>query len=247
MATKSAPAAKNSRTAAKAALLPAAAVKLDTSTEHENARQLALSNLETAEGLMGSALVNAVLTTIDHGPFSVEEIKANWPSCNSASTYASWFNRGSKAALAVGEGNARKAVEAAQAATGGREWERVMAALKSIIDAVKAQGKAKEGVDGAAATKLVKASTTAAKAAGQPKPKREPAQRGATAMDSATMAAAAAECGKVHAEMAAFLTMAARNGSRLMVPAGREEEHRKAVEALNAVAGLWADLFGRKG
>lgn len=246
MANKSAPTAKNSRTAAKAALLPAAAVKLDTSTEHENARQLALSNLETAEGLMGSALINAVLTTINHGPFSVEEVKANWPSCNSASTYASWFNRGHKAQLAVGQENARKAIEAAQAAQGGREWERVMAALKSIIDAVKAQGKAKEGVQGQAAKKLVQASTVAAKAAAQPKPKREPTQRGATQMDSATMAAAAAECGKVHREMAAFLTMAARNGSRLMIPVGREEDHHKAVEALNAVAGLWSDLFGGK-
>ncbi len=247
MATKSAPAAKNSRTAAKAALLPAASVKLDTSTEHENARQLALSNLETAEGLMGSALVNAVLTTIDHGPYSVEEVKANWPSCNSASTYASWFNRGHKAQLAVGQDNARKAIEAAQAAQGGREWERIMAALKSIIDAVKSAGKAKEGVDGAAATRLVKASTVAAKAAGQPKPKGEPKQRGATAMDSATMAAAAAQCGKVHREMAAFLTMAARNGSRLMIPVGRADDHAKAVAALNATAALWADLFGGKG
>lgn len=246
MNTKAAKPAARSRTAAKAALLPVAAVKLDTTSAHEQARELALSNLETAEGLMGSALVHAVLTSIDHGPYSVEEVKANWPSCNSASTYASWFNRGHKAQLAVGQENARKAVEAAQKATGGREWERIMAALKSIIDAVKSAGKAKEGVQGAAAAKLVKASTEAAKVAGQPKVSAPKAQRGATAMDSATMAAAAAECGKVHREMAAFLTMAARNGSRLMVPAGKEDEHKRAVEALNAAAQLWADLFGAK-
>lgn len=246
MSAKSAPAAKKSATARKAALLPAANIQLDMAAAHEEARTVALSNLETAEGLMGSALIHAVLTTIEHGPFSVEEVKANWPSCNSAPTYTSWFNRGYKAQLAVGQQNTRKAVEAAQAATGGREWERVMAALKSIIDAVKAQGKAKEGVQGAAANKLVKASVEAAKAAGAPKAPKARTERGATSMDSATLAAAAAECGKVHREMSAFLTMAARNGSRLMIPVGKEEAHAKAVAALNATAALWAELFGAK-
>lgn len=245
MSIKTATPAKNSRTAAKGALQPAAAVKLDTTTAHEQARSTALQHLETAEGLMGSALVNAVLTTIEHGPFSVEEVKAHWPSCNSAATYASWFNRGDKAQRAVGMANARKAVEAAQKAQGGREWERVMAALKSIIDAVKSQGKAKEGVDGAAATKLVKASTEAAKAAAQPKPKAPKAERGATVPDSATLAAAAAECGKHHREMAAFLTMASRSANRMVVPVGREAEHAQALESLNAVAAYWTQYWGK--
>lgn len=245
MSTKTARALPNGKTARAAALLPAANATLDLSAEHEAARRSAIEAIYTAEDLTTTALVAAIIATVDHGPTSKEEVAACWPTCNNPGVYASNFNRGHKVQLLIGQANAKKVIDDATKAEGGRVWERVLNATSTVIKAAKEQGKEKDGFTKSQATMVMRNAKAAAVQAGQPKERKVVERRGATAMDAATLAAAAAESGRSYADVAAFLSMVAKSADRLALPVGREEEHRQCMAALQATAQLWAKSFGR--
>lgn len=246
MSTKTATPKIAGKTAKAALLTPAANTQLDVTTEHEAARRRAIEAIYTAEDLQANALVQAIMATIDHGPTSKEEVAACWPSCNNPGVYASNFNRGHKVQALIGQDNARKVINDALNLDGGRAWERVLNALSTVIKAAKDQGKEKDGFNKSQATMVMRNAKAAAVTASQPKERKVVERRGATVMDSATLAKAAAESGRSYSDIAAFLTMVSKSADRLALPVGQEEGHRQCMAALQATAQLWAQTFGRK-
>jgi hypothetical protein len=199
---------------------------------HATERAEILGAIDTAEDLLGGAMLEGLRMTVVHGATSKGEVAANYTRCNNPAVYSSWFNLGDKAQAIIGQKAALKLID--DAAKGkGAGFNKAKAALGAVIKTAKESG-AKE-LKPAQAKAAVAAALTAAQAPKVSVPKI----RGVKVQDAATMAAAALECGKGHREMAAFLLLCSQNGHRLPVPAGREDLHRKALLALADCAEIW--------
>ncbi len=240
---KSAPAAK--REATKAGPVTVKSDKDLAAERNKPARAAILRELETAEQAVGVALLNALRMTITMGPTSKDEVAACWPSCNNPGVYASWFNLGHRAQSVVGEKLTMDAI--AKSCEGkGQSFKKAREALVKVIDGARKQtgivaGKAGCEVSGRAATALVNASVTAAKAAAAaPKPTGEKSPRKPTGAQTATLAAAAIESGKGARELGQFLRLASQQAHRMAAPAGQEQAWRDAMTALEDTAEKFA-------
>ena len=241
-ANKSAPAAKR-EAAAKPGPVTVKSDKDMAAERNKPARAAILRELETAEAAVGVALLNALRMTITMGPTSKDEVAESWPSCNNPGVYASWFNLGHRAQSVVGEKLTMDAI--AKSCEGkGQSFKKAREALVKVIDGARKQtgivaGKAGCEVSGRAATALVNASVTAAKAAAVA-PKAPPAPRSPKVQDTATLAAAAIESGKGARELGQFLRLASQQAHRMASPAGQEGAWREAMKALEDAAEKFA-------
>lgn len=205
-------------------------------TRHAAERAELLRNLDTAEDLLVSGLVCAISMTVTLGRTSPAEVAENYTRCGSPKVYASQFNLGARAQEVIGQKAALELIAKAERGTGakgsGSAFPRVVAALRAVCDVAKSSGK-KE-----LTPREAKAATTEALAkAAAPKVK---VVRAPQKQDTATMAAAALQCGKGHKEMAAFILLASNAAHRLPAPEGRESAHREALALLSRTAEAWS-------
>ena len=197
-----------------------------------------LRNIDTAEDLLGTALIEGLRMTVRYGATSKDEVAANYTRCNSPGVYASYFNRGFKAQQAVGEKLALKAIDDACALKAkGSMFVRACDALKAIVDATREAGAAKTGLKGAAATKVAKAAVVAAKAKAEAP--KVVTKRGAAPVRDVTLQRAAADMGNSHRELATFLQLASAAAHKLSAPEGRENAHKQALAALEEACDAW--------
>lgn len=193
-----------------------------------------LQRIDTAEDLLGGAMIEGLRMTVMHGPTSEAEVRQHYSRCGSPSVYASNFNRGHKAAQAVGEKLALETIAKAAAATGpGSAYRKACDALKAVIDAAKkAGGQLASKAAQATVRDAVKVASTAAVDRKVKSQNAATAKRDTSGKSAATLAAASIQTGKGAREMAAFLTLAANNATRMEAPIGREAAWREACTAL---------------
>src|SRR5688572_17018735 len=183
---------------------------------HKVERARILGAIDTAEDLLGTALLEALKMTARFGATSEDEVRANWTRCNSPGVYASWFNRGAKAASIVGEKLAIDAIERAANAGKGAGFVKARDALKAICDAAKeatgkAPGKAGCELSGRKAQAAVKSAVESAATAQEVRTVKEKAKRvPRVAASEPTMEAAAALIGKGHRELAGYILLASQ-------------------------------------
>lgn len=206
-------------------------------------RASVLDKIDTAEDLLGTALIEGLRMTIMYGPTSTAEVTRHYTRCGSPAVYSSWFNLGDKAQKIVGQKLALKAVTDACAKGNGSMFQRAREALSGIVSRAKTSGVKELGPQLAAVA--VKESVAEAKAKSETRgTAKKSATRGVKTQDTATMASAALECGKGHREMAAFLLLSSQNAQRLPVLPGRETACREALDALAAASEAW-QVFAR--
>ena len=145
-------AAKNAKTAA--AIVTAA-------DAHASARVQALRDVVKAEQGRVLALVNAIKATVTHGPFTAEEIAANFVTGSSVAVYRSNFNLGHKVGQLLGEAKALQLIDATAKNAKGKVYDSVLDALRAAVAAGKSAGG--ELVTGKAAAAIVATAKTAAK------------------------------------------------------------------------------------
>lgn len=212
---------------------------------HKVERARVLGAIDTAEDLLGTALVEGLKMTARFGATSEDEVRANWTRCNSPAVYASWFNRGAKVAAIVGEKLALEAIDKSATTGKGAGFRKACDALKVIMDAAKeatgkAPGKAGCELSGRKAQAAVKSAVESAATAQEVRTVKEKAKRAPRAAASEpTMEAAAALIGKGHREMAGYILLASQKAHKLPAPEGREAAHKEAVAALAKAAELW--------
>lgn len=213
---------------------------------HKVERARILGAIDTAEDLLGTALVEALKMTARFGVTSEDEIRANWTRCNSPGVYASWFNRGAKVAAVVGEKAALEAIDKSAASGKGAGFRKACDALKAIMDAAKeatgkAAGKTGSELSGRKAQTVVKAALAAAATKQEVRTVKEKAKRAPRVAGSSepSMEQAAALIGKGHREMAGYVLLASQKAHKLPAPEGREAAHKEAVAALAKAAELW--------
>lgn len=207
---------------------------------HAADRAKVLDAIDTAEDLLGTALVEGLRMTARFGRTSSDEVAKHYTRCNNPAVYASWFNLGNRAMLIVGEKLALDTIERATATGKGSMFQRAREALLAVCNTAKKSG-VKELSGRAAQTAVkeaVQSAVTKADDRKTPKPTLT-VVRGTKAQDAATMAAAALECGKGHRELAAFLKMASQQAQKLPELQGRETAHRAALKALADAAEAW--------
>lgn len=225
--------------------LPRKGDKEQAANAHAAERAAILENIDTAEDLLGTALIEGLRMTVQFGPTSAIEVRKHYTRCGSPDVYASWFNLGDKAQAIVGQKLALKAITDAAALGTGSMFQRAREALSGIVQRAKSAGVKELGVK--PATEAVKASVAEARAKAETRRATKKSttttvttSRGVKAQDTATMATAALECGKGHREMAAFVKLASQNAHRLPAPVGRESAHRDALAALSTACELWS-------
>jgi hypothetical protein len=180
-------------------------------------RATVLQAIDTAEDLLGAALVNGLKMTAQYGPTSKDEVAENYTRCNSPDVYASTFNKGAKAAAIIGIEATVKLIDSASGdGTGGRGYRKACDALASII--------------------------TQAKTAGDKSATRKATTPVVRARSTVNLATAALEAGKGHKELAAFIKLASNTAHRLPEREGRAELHREACAALAHACELWTTL-----
>lgn len=192
----------------------------------------ALRNIDTAEDLFGSALIEGLRMTAIYGQTSKAEVAEGYTRCNNPDVYASWFNRGAKACAVIGLTATQQLIDKASEGKGG--FQRAREALASICKQAKDAG-AKE-----LAPKAARMAVTAAlKTAGDKSVTRSTTKTVVRARSTVNLAAAALEAGKGHKELAAFVKLASNTASRLPEREGREALHREAVAALALACEKW--------
>lgn len=192
----------------------------------------ALRNIDTAEDLFGTALIEGLRMTAVYGQTSKAEVAEGYTRCNNPDVYASWFNRGAKACAIIGLTATQKLIDKASEGKGG--FQRARDALGSICKQAKDAG-AKE-----LAPKAANAAVTfALKSAGDKSATRAAKKTVVRARSTVNLAAAALEAGKGHKELAAFIKLASNTASRLPEREGREALHREAVAALAVACEKW--------
>lgn len=207
-------------------------------------RSAILDRIDTAEDLLGTALIEGLRMTVQYGPTSAKEVTAHYTRCGSPDVYASWFNLGHRAQLIVGEKFAMKAIDDAIAAGAGSMFQRAREALAGICARAKNAGVKELGPKLAQAAVKESVKEAQAKATTRKVAKKSATTtRGTKSQDAATMAAAAMECGKGHREMAAFMKLASQQAQRLPEPEGRASAHREALAALATAAEKWAGFL----
>jgi len=201
-----------------------------------------LGAMNTADRAVGQALLEGLRMTIKHGPTSPDEVAQHFPRCSSPGVYASYFNRGAKAAAIIGERKALDAIAEAGKLTGA-EFTNACDVLKAIGDAAKAEG-VKE-VGNREATAMTKAAVVkvkgaiaarkAAKSEGATKDKR-----GTKSQDEATMREAAMQAGKGARETFHALQLLSNSARKLTAPEGREEAWKAGLAQLAAAVEAFA-------
>lgn len=199
---------------------------------HAKDRAAILQAIDTAEDLLGTALVAALQMTARFGRTSKDEVRANWPRCNNPDVYASWFNLGAKAQAIVGEKLALQAIESATAKGTGSAFQRAREALSGIVRGANAQGV--KTLDGRKAQALMKEAVGFATEKSAERKAAKP--KGAQGQRTATMGAAAIESGKGRRELAAAVKLCSQSGSRMEAPEGRESAWHEAMAALQVAA-----------
>lgn len=203
----------------------------------------ALRNIDTAEDLFGTALVAGLRMTAEFGPTSKGEVAEGYTRCKSPDVYASWFNRGAKAAAVIGIAATLQLIDKASEGKGG--FQKAREALASIVTQAKQAG-AKE-----LAPKAAKAAVTfALKSADNKSAERKaaaPKAEGLVRRSPAVLklASEAVNSGKGWAEMAAFVKLASQTAHRMPEPEGREAAGREALAALALACEKFA-VFARK-
>lgn len=238
MTTKNAKATKRATAKSEPATVKADA-KL-AAERHTAERAEILRNIDTAEDLLGSALIEGLRMTVLYGATSADEVGKYYTRCNNPGVYASYFNRGHKAQLVVGEKLALDAIERATAGSGGKAFVKARDALKAIVDAAKAKGEKR--LDGRAATATVRAAVQQA-VAPKPQADKKPAARGTKAQDDKTLRVAANECGKGAHELATFVMLASQQAHAMNGPIGREEQYQAACRKLADAAEAFAPFI----
>lgn len=146
----------------------AAAAITTAADAHAAARVQALHDVVKAEQGRVLALVNAIKATVTHGPFTAEEISANFVTGSSVAVYRSNFNLGHKVGQLIGEAKTLQLIDATVKAVKGKVYDAVLDALRAAVAAGKSAGG--ELVTGKAATAIV---ATAKLAAAEGSAKRE--------------------------------------------------------------------------
>lgn len=188
-----------------------------------------LTAINTADDLLGGALLAALRMTAQHGPTSKDEVAEGYTRCNNPDVYASTFNRGAKVAAIIGEAATLELIAAAGEGAGA--YRKACDALGSVITQAKDAGTKTLNKSAAKLATRTAIKVAADKAEGK---KADKATRGPVIRKKAQVELAAnlVTCGKGYKEMAAALKVASNTASRLPVGDGREELHRKACAAL---------------
>ena len=229
--SKSSNARKPAAAAAAAAAVAPTTIPADSklaNTAGRPERLKILTAINTADDLLGGALLAALRMTAIHGPTSKDEVAEGYTRCNSPDVYASTFNRGAKVAAIIGIDATLELI--ASAGEGAGAYRKACDALGSVIQQAKDAGAKTMNKSAAKLATRTALKVAADKAAGK---KAEKVARAVIRpQQQVTMAAAALACGKGHKEMAAFLKLASNAASKLPEREGREELHRKACAAL---------------
>lgn len=188
-----------------------------------------LSAINTADDLLGGALLAALRMTAQYGPTSKDEVAEGYTRCNNPDVYASTFNRGAKVAAIIGIDATLELI--ASAGEGAGAYRKACDALGSVIQQAKDAGAKTMNKSAAKLATRTALKVATDKAAGK---KADKAAKRTIVRPQAqvTMAAAALACGKGHKEMAAFLKLASNAASKLPAREGKEALHREACAAL---------------
>ena len=213
---------------------PAAAVTVVPDSKLANVagraeRITILSAINTADDLLGGALLAALRMTAIHGPTSKDEVAEGYSRCNNPDVYASTFNRGAKVAAIIGIDATLQLI--ADAGEGAGAYRKACDALGSVIQQAKDAG-TKQLNKSAAKLATRTAIKVAADKATSKKAAKVATRTVVRPQTQVTMAAAALACGKGHKEMAAFLKLASNAASKMPEREGREQLHREACAAL---------------
>ena len=188
-----------------------------------------LTAINTADDLLGGALLAALRMTAIHGPTSKDEVAEGYSRCNNPDVYASTFNRGAKCAAIIGEAATLELIAAVGEGAGA--YRKAVDALGAVITQAKDAGV--KTLNKPASKMAVKSAVKVAADKAEGKKAAKVATRTVVRPQAqVTMAAAALACGKGHKEMAAFLKLASNAASKLPEREGREQLHREACAAL---------------
>lgn len=195
-----------------------------------------LSAMDTADDLLGAALVAGFVMTATYGPTSKAEVAEGYTRCNNPDVYASWFNRGDKAQAIIGRDATLDLIAKAEAGKGGSALVRIREALGQVIASAKTAGKKEFNKT---ESRRVVASALAAASEKVAAPKVV-ALRGAQGQRTATIAAAAAAVGAggCH-EVAIALRHMTEQAAKLTPPEGRETAFKEAMAALSEACDSW--------
>ena len=229
----------NARKPAAAAAVTVVADSKLANTAGRAERITILSAINTADDLLGGALLAALRMTATHGPTSKDEVAEGYSRCNNPDVYASTFNRGAKCAAIIGEAATLELIAAVGEGAGA--YRKACDALGSVIQQAKDAGAKTMNKSTAKLAARTALKVAADKAAGKKAAKSEKKTVVRT-QSQVTMAAAALACGKGHKEMAAFLKLASNAASKLPPREGREDLDRKARAALADACEMFAQL-----
>jgi hypothetical protein len=197
-------------------------------------RAAILKAMNAADAAAGRALVAGLEMTVKHGQTSADEVAQNFPRCSSPGVYASYFNRGAKAAAIIGERKALDAIAEGGKLTGA-EFTNACDVLKAVIDGAKAEGVKECGAREAtamikAAAVKVKGAIAAKRAAKADNATKD--KRGTKSQDDATMREAAMQAGKGARETFHALQLLSNSARKLTAPEGRETEWKAGLAKL---------------
>lgn len=211
---------------------------------HANARQTLLGQLNTADDLLGNALVFALRMTAEHGKTSADEVAKYYPRCASPAQYSSMFNLGAKVQGIIGEAATLALID--KAASGkGSGFNRAKAALASVVrtakdSGVKTLGKAAAKLASAGAIKAADASVEKAAAKREAAKATPPAPRAPKPAETqAKVVEAALQCGATHRSIASALKVISQQARKLSAPEGRDAAHTEALTALATACETW--------
>lgn len=188
-----------------------------------------LSAINTADDLLGGALLAALRMTAQHGPTSKDEVAEGYSRCNNPDVYASTFNRGAKVAAIIGVDATLQLI--ADAGEGAGAYRKACDALGSVIQQAKDAGTKQLNKSAAKLATRTAIKVAADKAAGK---KAEKVARGTVVRKKAQVELAAKLCaaGQGYKEMASALKLASNTASRMAIGEGRDDLHRRACAAL---------------
>ena len=219
----------NARKPAAAAAVTVVADSKLANTAGRAERITILSAINTADDLLGGALLAALRMTAIHGPTSKDEVAEGYSRCNNPDVYASTFNRGAKVAAIIGVDATLQLI--ADAGEGAGAYRKACDALGSVIQQAKDAGTKQLNKSAAKLATRTAVKVAADKAAGK---KAEKVARGTVVRKKAQVELAAKLCaaGQGYKEMASALKLASNTASRMAIGEGRDDLHRRACAAL---------------
>lgn len=200
------------------------------------AREALLSQLNTADDLLGNALLFALKMTAQHGATSTKEVGEFYPRCANPLQYASMFNLGDKVQAIIGVDATLALID--KAADGkGSAFNRAKAALADIVRQAKTAGV--KTLNKSAAKLAVKGAIVAVDAKANA-PKVVVKKSAAPASGPAALAQAALQSGASHREVFAALKLTTQNAKRMGAPEGREAAYHEAMDKLADACEAWS-------